>query len=109
MLNLGESPKAPSLWAVHWSLGRTLCVGVHSRKLFLFLQLSWLSILLWGLPWWLSGKEPPVCLQMQETQVQPLGQEDALEKEVATHSSILAWETMDRGACWAIVHGVLKS
>ena len=29
---------------------------------------------------------------MQETQVQYLGQEDALEKEVATHSSILAWE-----------------
>ena len=29
---------------------------------------------------------------MQETWVQPLGQEDPLEKEVATHSSILAWE-----------------
>ena len=29
---------------------------------------------------------------MQETQVQPLGREDPLEKEVATHSSILAWE-----------------
>ena len=29
---------------------------------------------------------------MQETQVQCLGQEDPLEKEVATHSSILAWE-----------------
>ena len=28
---------------------------------------------------------------MQETQVQILGQEDALEKEMATHSSILAW------------------
>ena len=28
---------------------------------------------------------------MQETQVQYLGQEDALEKETATHSSILAW------------------
>ena len=27
---------------------------------------------------------------MQETQVQSLGQEDALEKEMATHSSILA-------------------
>ena len=50
-----------------------------------------------------------MCLPMQETQVQPLGWEDALEKEVATHSSILAWETMDRGACWATVHGVLKS
>ena len=28
---------------------------------------------------------------MQETQVQSLGQEDTLEKEMATHSSILAW------------------
>ena len=28
---------------------------------------------------------------MQETQVQPLGQEDLLEKEMATHSSVLAW------------------
>ena len=28
---------------------------------------------------------------MQVTQVQPLGQEDPLEKEMATHSSILAW------------------
>ena len=29
---------------------------------------------------------------MQETQVQSLGWEDVLEKEMATHSSILAWE-----------------
>ena len=29
---------------------------------------------------------------MQETWVQSLGQEDLLEKEIATHSSILAWE-----------------
>ena len=28
---------------------------------------------------------------MQETQLQPLGQEDPLEKELATHSNILAW------------------
>ena len=28
---------------------------------------------------------------MWETWVQPLGQEDPLEKEIATHSSILAW------------------
>ena len=28
---------------------------------------------------------------MQETQVRFLGREDPLEKEVATHSSILAW------------------
>jgi len=31
-------------------------------------------------------------LAMQETQVPSLDQEDPLEKEMATHSSILAWE-----------------
>ena len=29
---------------------------------------------------------------MQETRVQSLGREDLLEKEMGTHSSILAWE-----------------
>ena len=29
---------------------------------------------------------------MQETRVQSLGREDPLEKEMATHSSILAWK-----------------
>ena len=29
---------------------------------------------------------------MQETWVQPLGREDPLEKEMAIHSSILAWK-----------------
>ena len=33
-------------------------------------------------------KNPPA---VQETQVRFLGQEDPLEKEMATHSSILAW------------------
>ena len=31
-------------------------------------------------------------LTMQETQVQSIGWEDPLEKEMATHSSILDWE-----------------
>jgi len=30
---------------------------------------------------------------MKETQIQSLGQKDPLEKEMASHSSILAWET----------------
>ena len=38
------------------------------------------------LPRWLSGKES--TYQARST----LGQEDPLEKEMATHSSILAWE-----------------
>ena len=44
---------------------------------------------------------------IQETQVKSLGQEDALEKEMATHSSILAWKIP-----WteepAGLHGVTK-
>ena len=33
-----------------------------------------------------------------------------LEEEMATYSSILAWKnSMDRGAWWAVVHGVAKS
>ena len=31
-------------------------------------------------------------LAIQETQVQSLGREDPLEKEMTTHSNILAWE-----------------
>ena len=46
----------------------------------------------------------------QETGIQSLGQEDPLEKEMATHSSILAWRIpWTRGAWWATVHGVAKS
>ena len=40
---------------------------------------------------------------MQETQVQFLGWEDPLEKEMATHFSILAWRipwTEERGSPW---------
>ena len=38
-------------------------------------------------------------LAMWETQVQSLDQEDLLEEEIASHSSILAWRIlMDRGA-----------
>ena len=47
---------------------------------------------------------------MQETWVRSLGWEDPLEKEIATHSSIVAWKIlMDRGSWWATVHGVAKS
>ena len=46
---------------------------------------------------------------MQETQVLFLGQEDSMEKEMATHSSILALKNpTDRGAWRATVHGVLR-
>ena len=37
-------------------------------------------------------KKPPAVQELQETQIRSLGREDALEKEMATPSSILAWE-----------------
>ena len=47
--------------------------------------------------WWDSQvtQWSRICLRRQETQetwVQSLGREDSLEKEMVTHSSILAWE-----------------
>ena len=36
-------------------------------------------------------------------------EEDPLEKEMATHSSILAWETLWREKPGGLVHGVTKS
>ena len=47
---------------------------------------------------------------MQETWVQSLGQEDPLEKEMATHSSTLSCleNSMDRGAWQATVHGIAR-
>ena len=37
-------------------------------------------------------KNPPAMQETQETLVRSLGWEDPLEKEMATHSSILAWK-----------------
>ena len=55
-----------------------------------------------------SLKRLPV---MRETWVQSLGQGDALEEEMAIHSSILACleNPVDGGAWWATVHRVTKS
>ena len=41
--------------------------------------------------------------------VQSLGQEDPLEEGMATHTSILAWNPMDRGAWRPTVHRVAES
>ena len=44
-------------------------------------------------PWGSVVAQTVKCLPaVQETQVQSLGWEDPLEKEMATHSSILAWK-----------------
>ena len=52
-------------------------------------------------PWWLVKSLPA----MRETQVQSLGQEDPLEKEMVTHSSVLSWRisrTEAPGGLWSL-------
>ena len=52
-------------------------------------------------------KNPPAVQEPQETRIQSLGQEDPLEGEMATHSSILASGQRSLGV--ATVFGVTKS
>ena len=68
----------------------------------------------WGFPGDSVVKNLPA---VRETWLRYLGQEDTLEKKMATHSSILIRKIqysclenpMDRGAWLATVHGVTKS
>ena len=55
-----------------------------------------------GFPAGSAVKTPPA---MQEVWVQSLGQEDPLEKEMASHSGILAWEIpwpKESGGLWSM-------
>ena len=52
-----------------------------------------------------SVKNPPA---MQETWVQSLGWEDPLEKEMATHSSVLAWRIPGTGSNLAAAAKTLR-
>ena len=45
---------------------------------------------------------------MQEIWVRALGREDPLEKEMATHSSIHAWEILWTEESGGLVHGITK-
>ena len=61
-----------------------------------------------GLPRWLSSEESASQCRSRG-QVQSLGQENPLEKEMATHFSILAWKNlMGRGGWQATVHRVAR-
>ena len=64
-------------------------------KFYLYPSIPWASLMVKNLP------------AVQKTWIQSLGQEDPLEKGMATHSSILAWRNpMDRVD--ATVHGVAE-
>ena len=52
----------------------------------------------------LLAQSETICLPMKKTCIQSLGWEDSLEKEMGTHSSILAW-----GIPWTKEPGGLQS
>ena len=54
------------------------------------IPLSWASL---EAKWLKKNKKPKKtpCLPMQETHIRSLGWEDPLEKEMASHTSTLAW------------------
>ena len=54
----------------------------------------------------LSGKE--FTCQGRRPEFDPWVRKNPLEKEMATHSSILQENPIDRGAWWATVHGFAK-
>ena len=77
-----------------WRIPRTAepgglpSMGLHRVRHDKRLSSSSSSTCLWGFPGGSEVKNPPA---MQETRVRSLGQEDTLEEEMASHSSILAW------------------
>ena len=63
----------------------------HSLPIFMSYIFLHFSISITGFPWWLSHKEP-ACQCRRCGLVGSLGCEYPLEKEMASHSSIPAWE-----------------
>ena len=64
------------------------------------------------LAWKISWTEEPGRLQSMGTRLIDFTftfHFHALEKEMATHSSVLAWRILGMGAWWAAIYGVAQS
>ena len=76
-------------------LSPTLLLEEHSHQLYILIVSFWAS----QVAQWV--KIPPAMQEMQEMQLQSLGQEDPMEEDMAAHSSILAkkipWTEEPRG------------
>ena len=73
----GQTHRTPVLYMkLHWDTTTPFCSCI-------FYSCDWTSLV---------AQRQRVRPPMQETGVRSLGQEDPLEEEITTHSSILAWE-----------------
>ena len=64
------------------------------------------STLAWKIPW---TEEPGGLQSLGSQRVTFTFHFPALEKEMAIHSSVLAWRIRDGGAWWAAIYGVAQS
>ena len=93
---------ANSLWPHGLYPATFLCPATSPRVSSNSSPLSWWCITSSGKSYGAAVKNLPAT---QETWVQSLGREDFLENEMATHSSILAWEmpwTEEPGRLWSM-------
>ena len=100
-LNIGVIPCKPLLLP---------SCGCDCVYLSLGVGLGLLSACIWASQVALLVKNPPANAADARDAGSVLGREDALAKEMAIHSSILAWGIpLDRGAWRATVHRVTQS
>ena len=85
-----------------WNLAVITIINILAQCSFRFV----INIPVKGLP---GGSVVNNLPAKQRMWVWPLGQEDTLEKETATHSSSCLGNPMGREASWAIVRGILES
>ena len=68
--------------------GKVLLLPMDTKSVFFFFFRAPVES---GLPSGSVVKNLPLMQKLQETQIRSLGWEDSLEKDMATHSSTLAW------------------
>ena len=64
---------------------------LNTTELYILMCLNYVSVYFTTILGFLGGSVVKNLPAMQETQVPSLSQEDPLEEDMATHSSILAW------------------
>ena len=94
-----------------WTIGKNLNWTVNRTVLLYHLNLLEIVMIIqllrdeMGFPGGSAGKGPACqCRRHKRSRVRSLGQEDPLEKETATHSSILVWKIS-----WTVEPGGLQS
>ena len=77
----------------HFLIGSFIFLELSCQSCLCIFEVNTLSVALFAIPWSsLVVQTVKYLTTVQETWVQSLGWKDLLEKEMATHSSILAWK-----------------